>query len=119
MLRCAGTAAERHRRRSFIACFERGGDCSHLRATEKRGTGRLQRKTNLRKQNLFMLLSARRHSIMSLETYREGYEAAKSHTLAERVMMATINITRDDDYNKGYDDACNDREFDYYGQSDD
>ena len=56
---------------------------------------------------------------MSMNSYREGYEAGKSDSLAGRVIASVMDLVRDSDYNKGYSDGANGREFDYYGQADD
>lgn len=55
---------------------------------------------------------------MSLETYREGYEAGLSDTIPERIGAAILSVVRDDDYNRGYADAAAGRDFDYEGDGD-
>jgi hypothetical protein len=56
---------------------------------------------------------------MSMESYREGYEAGRNDSFGGRVIASMLDIVRDDDYNKGYSDGAAGRDFDYYGQGED
>ena len=52
---------------------------------------------------------------MSMDSYREGYELGQKDkgNIALTAIGAMVNIVRDDDFHRGYQDAVDGKDFDY------